>query len=421
MKNTQTAKTLTAGLPLDAQSLFTFIADLENLSRWHTSFCRSLRKENGAWIAESPRGPVPVRLIRDDRSFVLDLLMEVAEGIELTHAIRVLSSGDGCEIVWTLVHAEGISDSVFNEQLRWAGSALHNLRKPLEELLPPRLGKEGVGVGTAPAVDVAPSPASSATRGEDRPELATEPLQAPSAAEVSSMPLSGKKLFIGNLSYMWTDTELRAHFAELGNVTTAEVARFRGRGGRSRGFGFVEMATETEAQTAIEKLHGGLAGGRQIIVRLAKSQENRPDRSRRATNMDSPDAQRVSGRAERMTRPKESNNTAGTDPSAESSAHPSAQEPPRRRPIPRSRSGQAPRRIPGRRPSSGPTRTYTEVDIVNKSGYEIFPRRAPGSAEPISSSYSAPPPSNIEASPYMDDTGDIENHGRRPPSHRRRR
>ncbi len=92
------------------------------------------------------------------------------------------------------------------------------------------------------------------------------------------MPLSGKKLFIGNLAYDWTDDQLRAHFSEQGVVVLAEVARFRGRGGRSRGFGFVEMTTEAEAQTAIEKLHGGLAGGRQIIVRLAKSQESRPPR-----------------------------------------------------------------------------------------------------------------------------------------------
>ena len=388
MKNTQTAKTLTASLPLDALSLFTYIADLENLSRWHTSFCRSLRKENGSWTVESPRGAVPVRVIRDDRSFVLDLLMEVAEGIELAHAIRVLSSGDGCEIVWTLIHAEGLSDSVFNEQLRWAGSALHNLRKAPWEATGSKI--EGQNA-TAPSTDVV------ATTPES-----TEPLQAPSAAEVSSMPLSGKKLFIGNLSYDWTDTELRAHFAESGNVTTAEVARFRGRGGRSRGFGFVEMASETEAQAAIEKLHGGMAGGRQIIVRLAKSQESRP---------------------ERPAQPRDANNSAGTgEPSAEtSSQQPSSHQPSRRRPMPRSRSGQVPRRIPGRRPSGGPTRTYTEVDIVNKSGYEIFPRRAPGSSEPISSSYTAPSPSNIEASPYMDDTGDIENHGRRPPSRRRRR
>ena len=93
------------------------------------------------------------------------------------------------------------------------------------------------------------------------------------------MPLSGKKLFIGNLSYDWTDDQLRAHFAEQGTIALAEVARFRGRGGRSRGFGFIEMSTDTEAQTAIEKLHGSTAGGRQIIVRLAKSQEARPVKS----------------------------------------------------------------------------------------------------------------------------------------------
>jgi len=60
---------------------------------------------------------------------VLDLLIEVTDGIELTNAIRILSNGEGSEIVWTLVKAQGVTDTVFHEHLRWVGSALHNLRK----------------------------------------------------------------------------------------------------------------------------------------------------------------------------------------------------------------------------------------------------------------------------------------------------
>src|ERR1019366_7512447 len=150
----------------------------------------------------------------------------------------ILSNGEGSEMIWTLVKPEEVSESIFNEQLRWAGSALQNLRKSPERLeAPAAVPREPV------PGDVIALPAETLSAPE-----AVEPLQAPSQAEVSSMPTSGKKLFIGNLSYDWTDTELRAHFSEQGSVTTAEVARFRGRGGRSRGFGFVEMASETEAQ-----------------------------------------------------------------------------------------------------------------------------------------------------------------------------
>ena len=70
-----------------------------------------------------------MRFIRDDHSLVLDLLAEISEGIELTNAIRILRSGEGSELVWTLIKPEDVSESIFNEQFRWARSALQNLRK----------------------------------------------------------------------------------------------------------------------------------------------------------------------------------------------------------------------------------------------------------------------------------------------------
>jgi len=396
MKNTLLAKTLTASLPQDAQSLFAWVADPENLAQWHSSFCRALRKTDGSYIAESPRGPVPVRFIRDDRSFVIDILTEVVEGIELTNAIRVLSNGEGSEMIWTLVKPDGVSESIFNEQLRWAGSALHNLRReptqnrksPIADRIETPAGEDRPAESISEISDVR-SPISDAV-----PE-SSEPLQAPSPDEISSMPTSGKKLFIGNLSYAWTDAELHAQFSELGTVVTAEVSRFRGRGGRSRGFGFVEMASEAEAQSAIEKLHGTLAGGRQIIVRLAKSQESRPPAANGAFS---------------------SEQSSGT-----TSARAAQAQPPRRRPMARSRSDRPTRGGTARRGSSGPRQPYVEKDITNKSGYEFLPRGARGDATAGASNFSAPPRSNLEPSPYMEDTGDIENRGPRTPRHRRRR
>jgi len=391
MKNTESARTLTASLPQDAQTLFAWIADPENLSRWHSSFCRSIRKEAGSLVVESPRGPVPTRFIRDDHALVLDILAEVAEGLELTNAIRILRSGEGSELVWTLVKPEDVSESIFNEQIRWAGSALQMLRK---------------AALTEPSHK---SPAPIASEPSETVEAieTVQTLQEPSIAETASLPQSGKKLFIGNLSYAWTDTELRAHFAEQGTVTMAEIARFRGRGGRSRGFGFVEMSTEAEAQSAIEKLHGGTAGGRQIIVRLAKSQESRPPMAEAAS-------------------------PSTAEPSPESAApemrkpEPRHQKPPSRgrarRPTSSPRGGPA-RPPAARHRSSEPRQGYNSgVDFVNKSGYEIFPRRSARTSQTEAPEPSTPR-SNMEASPYMDDTGDIENHGNRPPRrpHGRRR
>lgn len=373
----ESAKTLTASLPQDAQALFAWIAEPDNLSRWHSSFCRSVRKAGGALVVESPRGAIPTRFIRNDHSLVLDILAEVTEGIELAHAIRVLRSGEGSEVIWTLVKPDGISDSVFHEQIRWAGSALQNLRKAT-------LSEPDARHAPEPGTD-APAESSATLAAANPSDESGEPAQA--------APLTGKKLFIGNLPYDWTDEQLKAQFAEQGTVVLAEIARFRGRGGRSRGFGFVEMTTEAEAQTAIEKLHGGMAGGRQMIVRLSRSQESRPPtKTAAAAPSASEDTQPVS-------------------------ATPSGPRRPAHRPRPQT---QRMRRGPHRSAPPAPERSYNNVDYVNKSGYEIFPRR---SSKTSSSEPSSPParPSRLAASPYMDDTGDIENHGRPPRRPPRRR
>lgn len=78
-----------------------------------------------------------------------------------------------------------------------------------------------------------------------------------------------KKLYVGNLLYEATDDQLRDHFSQAGNVVSAQVIRFAD-SGRSKGFGFVEMETEEEAQRAIEMFHEQDFIGRKIIVNEAR-------------------------------------------------------------------------------------------------------------------------------------------------------
>src|SRR3990167_11001874 len=83
-----------------------------------------------------------------------------------------------------------------------------------------------------------------------------------------------KKLYVGNMVYEVTDDELRPMFAQAGNVVSAVVIRFQDTG-RSKGFGFVEMTTEEEAQKAIDMFNGQDMKGRKIVV-----SEARPPRPR---------------------------------------------------------------------------------------------------------------------------------------------
>ena len=84
----------------------------------------------------------------------------------------------------------------------------------------------------------------------------------------------GKKLFVGNLAFATTGSDLESLFASAGTVDSATVVNDR-ESGRSRGFGFVEMSTSTEAMKAIQELNGRDVGGRQINVSEAKEREPR--------------------------------------------------------------------------------------------------------------------------------------------------
>ena len=79
----------------------------------------------------------------------------------------------------------------------------------------------------------------------------------------------GRKLFVGNLSFDTTSSDLEALFAEVGTCGSATVITDR-ETGRSRGFGFVEMSTGDEAQKAIAALNGREVQGRQLNVNEAK-------------------------------------------------------------------------------------------------------------------------------------------------------
>src|SRR5438105_4761713 len=85
----------------------------------------------------------------------------------------------------------------------------------------------------------------------------------------------GSKLYVGNLSYNATGSDLEQLFAQHGTVTSAEVISDRDTG-RSKGFGFVQMGSDAEAQAAIAALNGQQHDGRALTVNEAKPREDRP-------------------------------------------------------------------------------------------------------------------------------------------------
>lgn len=86
-----------------------------------------------------------------------------------------------------------------------------------------------------------------------------------------------KKLYVGNLGYDTTEESLRALFASVGEVLSANIITDR-MSGRSKGFGFVEMATEADAQKAISQLNGSTLDNRQLNVAEARPQQRNDQR-----------------------------------------------------------------------------------------------------------------------------------------------
>jgi len=84
----------------------------------------------------------------------------------------------------------------------------------------------------------------------------------------------GNRIYVGNLAYSVRDDDLNQRFAEFGTVNSAKVMMDRD-SGRSKGFGFVEMATDAEAQAAINGLHDQQVDGRAMVVNEARPREER--------------------------------------------------------------------------------------------------------------------------------------------------
>ena len=88
----------------------------------------------------------------------------------------------------------------------------------------------------------------------------------------------GNKLYVGTLPYSVRDGDLEQSFGQFGTVTSAKVMMERDTG-RSKGFGFVEMGSDAEAQAAVNGMNGQPLGGRSLVVNEARPMEPRPPRS----------------------------------------------------------------------------------------------------------------------------------------------
>ena len=91
----------------------------------------------------------------------------------------------------------------------------------------------------------------------------------------------GNRLYVANLAYQTSESELEELFQQCGTVSSVQIVMDRDTN-RSRGFGFITMASDGEAQSAIERLNGYDLGGRQLRVSEARPREERPPQQKRS-------------------------------------------------------------------------------------------------------------------------------------------
>jgi hypothetical protein len=128
------SRTLSLSIACLPQELVDFVSNPENLPRWASGLCLSVRGSAAAgWIVETPYGPMPVRFVEKNSLGVLDHYVMTTPGVEVYVPMRVLPNGAGSELLFTLFRTPDMSEEKFAEDAGMVEQDLHALKKILEQ------------------------------------------------------------------------------------------------------------------------------------------------------------------------------------------------------------------------------------------------------------------------------------------------
>lgn len=113
--------------------VYDFASNPENLPNWATGLGGSIKNVNGEWIAESPMGKIKIRFTEKNKFGILDHDVVLESGLKIHNPMRVVPSGAGSEIIFTLFRQPNISDEKFLEDAKWVEKDLRILKDLLEE------------------------------------------------------------------------------------------------------------------------------------------------------------------------------------------------------------------------------------------------------------------------------------------------
>ena len=126
------SKTLTVYINSNPQEVYEFVSNLQNMSKWAKTFCRSIKKSNGEWLIETPQGPMGIRIAPKNDSGILDHTVIPAPGVEVFVPMRVVQNGRGSEVVFTLFQQSGMTDQDFAKDQGMVEQDLATLKQIME-------------------------------------------------------------------------------------------------------------------------------------------------------------------------------------------------------------------------------------------------------------------------------------------------
>lgn len=130
------SSTLSITIQRPPASVLSYVSDPANLPRWSPSFCLSIHFEHGKWMAQTPTGPVQVRIATHRQLGIADQFLSPAPGLELMIPMRVVPNGADTEFIFTLFQPDQITEAEYQQEIDLASQELQLLKQILEAQQP---------------------------------------------------------------------------------------------------------------------------------------------------------------------------------------------------------------------------------------------------------------------------------------------
>ncbi len=127
------SQTLSVSIARDPGKVYDFASDLRNLPKWAGAFCLSIENKGGEWIAQTPQGPVSIRIAGKNSLGILDHYVIPAPGVEIYVPMRVVANGSGSEVLFTLFRRPEVTDAEYEQDVKWVERDLAGLKAVLEK------------------------------------------------------------------------------------------------------------------------------------------------------------------------------------------------------------------------------------------------------------------------------------------------